>query len=156
VRAYVVERPVEEQVQLREERVIIERRPAADAGTTSAEGPQERDIEIVERHEEPVVAKQARAEEEIVVHKEATDRIETVRDKVRETKVDVDQGTGAARDQPVLDRAAAGSKPAVAPGPSTASDATAGSKPGLGQRVAEEARDVKEDAKDALSPNRRT
>lgn len=92
VRTHVVERPVEAQVQLRDERVTIERRPAAATKAAPLEaGFAESDIEVVERHEEPVVAKTTRAGEEVVVHTEAKDRVETVRDRLRETKVDVEQ-----------------------------------------------------------------
>jgi stress response protein YsnF len=101
VRTHIVERPVEEQVHLRDERVTIERRPASRAAGDS--DLRDRDDEIVERHEEPVVAKKAGAAEEVVVRKEASDRVETVRDKVRETKVDID-------------RAAAGEKPGIGSG----------------------------------------
>ena len=96
IRSYVVETPVEREVTLRDERVIVERRPITGdyvVGTTDI--PQEREIEIIERHEEPVVEKQARNVEEIVVHKEATERTETVRDTVRETRVDVENEAGA-------------------------------------------------------------
>ena len=92
VRTHVVERPVEAQVALRDERVVIERRPAA--ATTTAplgEGFAESDVEIIERHEEPVVAKTRRVGEEVVVHTETRNRVETVRDKLRETKVDVER-----------------------------------------------------------------
>jgi len=93
IRTYVVETPVEEQVKLRDERVIVERRPASgtvrsDAGAAM----QERVFEVTERREEPVVEKRAREAEEVVVRKEADERVETVRDTVRETKVDVDRG----------------------------------------------------------------
>jgi stress response protein YsnF len=108
IRTYVVERPVEEQVNLRDERVIVERHPVA-SDRPAAEGLQEREFEVVERHEEPVVAKNTRATEEVVVHKDVKDRVETVRDTVRETKVDVDQGTGKLG----VDRAAAGAKPGL-------------------------------------------
>ena len=92
VRTHVVERPVEAQVQLRDERVTIERRPAATTtGATLDSGLAESDVEVVERHEEPVVAKTTQAGEEVVVHTEAKDRVETVRDRLRETKVDVEQ-----------------------------------------------------------------
>ena len=46
--------------------------------------------------EEAVVGKEARVVEEIGLRKEATDRVETVRDTVRETKVDVEQVPGSA------------------------------------------------------------
>jgi uncharacterized protein (TIGR02271 family) len=98
IRTYVVERPVEEQVNLRDERVVVERRPVSGDRAVDAEPIQEREVEVVERHEEPVVAKKAKAVEEVAVHKEATERTETVRDTVRETKVEVDKA--AAGDKP--------------------------------------------------------
>jgi stress response protein YsnF len=91
IRAYVVETPVEEQVTLRDERVIVERRPASGEVASGAGALQEREFEVTERHEEPVVEKRARQVEEVVVHREANERVETVRDTVRETKVDVDK-----------------------------------------------------------------
>ncbi len=99
IRTYVVERPVEETVTLRDERVIIEHRPVAgERAVGDAELPQQREYEVIERHEEPVVAKQARRVEDVVVRKEADERTEVVRDTVRETKVDVDkEGTERAK-----------------------------------------------------------
>lgn len=88
----VVERPVEEQVTLREEHAHIERH-AADRPATEAElrGMKGGTIEITERAEEPVVAKTSRVVEEIEVGKQVGTRTETVRDTVRETKVEVEQ-----------------------------------------------------------------
>ena len=51
----------------------------------------ERSIEMQEIDEEVVVGKEARVVEEISLRKEASDRVETVRDTVRSTKVDVEQ-----------------------------------------------------------------
>ena len=59
---------------------------------------QERVFEVTERHEEPVAEKRARQVEEVVVRKEADERVETVRDTARETKVDVDQGPAERRE----------------------------------------------------------
>jgi stress response protein YsnF len=96
IRTYVVETPVEREVTLRDERVVVERRPVTgDHVVGSPHIPQEREIEVIERHEEPVVEKQVRNVEEVVVHKEATERTETVRDTVRETRVDVENEAGA-------------------------------------------------------------
>jgi uncharacterized protein (TIGR02271 family) len=100
VRSYVVERPVEEQVHLREERVHVERRPVdrpADiaAGTTEPFG--ERTIEVTATAEEAVVAKEARVKEEIVVSKDTEERTETVSDTVRRTEVEVDDNSAEPR-----------------------------------------------------------
>lgn len=95
----VTEKPVQESIQLHDERVTIERRPA-DQSTSAADtdaGLQERTVEVRETVEEPVVAKTARVVEEVVINKEQRDRTETVEDTLRRTDVDVEQlGTQAA------------------------------------------------------------
>ena len=48
-------------------------------------------IEVAETDEEAVVGKTARVKEEVVVHKEATDRVETVRDTVRRQDVKIER-----------------------------------------------------------------
>lgn len=96
VRSYVVEEPVHEQVALREEHVQIERRPVSgtsrlDAG--DAADFKERTIEVTERAEEPVIAKDAVVKEEVVVRKTADERTESIDDSVRRTEVEVDDTT---------------------------------------------------------------
>ncbi len=96
IRSHVIERPVEEQVSLREEHVEVERRPVEGstmrAGTMGDTGDifQERTIEMEERGEEAVVSKEARVVEEVVVRKDANQRTETITDTVRKTEVEVD------------------------------------------------------------------
>jgi uncharacterized protein (TIGR02271 family) len=99
VRSYVVETPVEERVTLRDERVSVERR-AVDRAPTEADRASfdERTIEVAETAEEAVVSKEARVTEELVVGKSADEHVETVRDTVRRTEVEVDddrRATGA-------------------------------------------------------------
>jgi hypothetical protein len=73
IRTYVVVEPVEKEVSLSDERLVFETRPA----TRSATGEiSERDYEFHERHEEPVVEKTTRADEEVVVRKEPTQHTE--------------------------------------------------------------------------------
>jgi len=98
VRSYVVERPVEEQVTLHEERVSIERCPV-DRPATAADAAafQERTLEATARSEEVVVGKEARVVEEIAVAKQAADRVETVHDTVRRTEVDVEDASATTR-----------------------------------------------------------
>lgn len=94
VRSYVTETPVEEQVRLREEHVTVERRPVdrpADADAMNAF--REQTVEVTERREEPVVSKQARIVEEVIIGKEVEEHTETIRDTVRRTDVEVEQGT---------------------------------------------------------------
>ena len=111
VRSYVTERPVEEQVELRQERVTIERRPVDRAVAPGDAAFTERTIEAVERGEEAVVSKTARVTEEIGLRTDVEQETETVRDTVRKQNVEVeDERTGravpdggetaAARDQP--------------------------------------------------------
>lgn len=87
VRTYVVQEPVQQDVTLHDERVVIERRPST---TATAGEPVEREYEVREHHEEPVVEKQTKAGEEIVVRKEESDRTEQIRDTVKKTKADID------------------------------------------------------------------
>ena len=51
----------------------------------------EREYEVRELHEEPVVQKDVRTGEELVVRKEATERTERVADTVKKTRVDIDK-----------------------------------------------------------------
>jgi uncharacterized protein (TIGR02271 family) len=88
IRTYVVEEPAQRDVQLRDERTVIEKRPATGSATGQ---PMERKYEVRERHEEPVVQKDVRAGEALVVRKEAVERTETVADTVRKTKADIDK-----------------------------------------------------------------
>jgi uncharacterized protein (TIGR02271 family) len=97
IQSRIVERPVQEQVNLREECVQVERRPVSgttQAGTLAGDAFQERTIEVEERGEEAVVSKKARVVEEVVVRKEADQRTETVSDTVRKTEVDVEDERG--------------------------------------------------------------
>ena len=94
VRSYVIETPVSEQVNLRDERVAVERRPVdRDLGSTE-DAFRERTIEMEERSEEPVVSKEARVKEELVVKKDVEQRQETVKDTVRRTEVEVEDERG--------------------------------------------------------------
>src|SRR4051812_37971727 len=88
VRRFVVETPVEQQVSLYDEKVIVERRkPVTDAVT--GETLTELTIEMIETSERPVVGKSVKVREEVVVRRERTQRIETVRDTVRRDEIEV-------------------------------------------------------------------
>jgi uncharacterized protein (TIGR02271 family) len=103
IRSHVTERPVQEQVSLREEHVSVERRPVEGTMRTGSVNDgdlfRERSIEMEERAEEAVVSKEARVVEEVVVRKNADQRTETVSDTVRKTEVEVDdeRSTGVSR-----------------------------------------------------------
>jgi uncharacterized protein (TIGR02271 family) len=83
----VVEKPVQEQIHLRETHVEIERR-TVDRAPSDLPAFKDETIEVAEMGEESVISKQARVVEEIIVHKHVTDRVETVEDSLRETRVD--------------------------------------------------------------------
>ncbi len=93
VRVYseVSERPVEENVTLRHEKVNVERRavdrPANEADFNAFK---EGTIELRETREEAVVNKQARVVEEVVIGKHVHEHQETVKDTVRRTDVRVE------------------------------------------------------------------
>ena len=88
----MTEKPVHEQVQLREERVRVERhavdKPATEADMAAFK---EGSVELRETAEEAVVSKSARVVEEVVVGKEVTQRTQDVNDTVRRTEVEVEQ-----------------------------------------------------------------
>jgi stress response protein YsnF len=88
VSSHIVQKPVSEQVHLRETHVDIERR-AVDRPLRGDEKAFVDDtIEMVEMADEPVVSKQARVVEEVVVRKHVEDRTATISDKVRATEIE--------------------------------------------------------------------
>jgi len=94
VRIYqrVSERPVEEQVTLRQERAKVERTPVnRQASPTELASMKEGSVEIREQQEEPVVEKTARVVEEVRVGKEASERTQKVSGKVKRTDVEVEK-----------------------------------------------------------------
>lgn len=101
VRVYsrIVETPVDESVQLREEHVNVERRPVNEPiSGTDATAFKEQSIEMRETAEEAVVEKSARVVEEVTINKEVTQREQQIHDTVRHTEVEVEQlGAGSAR-----------------------------------------------------------
>jgi uncharacterized protein (TIGR02271 family) len=104
VRRVVIETPVEQQVSLYDERVIVERRkPITDA--TTGETLTELTIEMIESSEVPVVGKSVKVREEVVVRRERTSRVETVRDTVRRDEIEIEQSgqtERSGRKQPAL------------------------------------------------------
>jgi stress response protein YsnF len=88
IKTHVVEEPVEQDVSLQDEEMVIEQCPAT---TPTGGSLEERDYEIHEHHEEPVIEKAMRTDEQLVVRKKVKERTEHVRDKVRRTKADVEK-----------------------------------------------------------------
>ena len=91
IRRYTVEKPVEENVTLHNERVVLDRRPVTDGRVLANADFTDKTISMTEMNEEAVVSKTARVVEEIGLHKESSDRVETVRDTLRKDDVEVEQ-----------------------------------------------------------------
>jgi len=87
IRRYTVERPVSEQVQLRDETVSVFRRPATGAAVSDAFT--DKTIEMKQTREEAVVGKTAHVVEEVVLQKGTQERVETIHDTVRKEEVEV-------------------------------------------------------------------
>jgi stress response protein YsnF len=88
IHRYVVETPVEQQVTLVREKVVVERRrPVTDK--ISGETLTELTVEVIETDEVPVVGKSVRLKEEVVVRTERTEHVETVHETVRQDQVEI-------------------------------------------------------------------
>jgi uncharacterized protein (TIGR02271 family) len=91
LQTHVTETPVNENVELREEHVNVERRPVDYTfHGTESEAFQESLVEIREAYEELVVKKKARVVEEVVVNKDVEQRTETIHETLRRTDVNVE------------------------------------------------------------------
>jgi len=97
IRRFIVEKPVEAKVTLHEEHVEIVRLAAANPSSIKDVDWTEKTIEIVDTHEEPVLSKSVHLAGEVRVGRRATDRVETVRDKVRRQDVEVERVPVAGR-----------------------------------------------------------
>jgi uncharacterized protein (TIGR02271 family) len=95
VYSHVVEKPVSADVTLRDEKILVERRPvnrvASAADFNMGQGSV---IELNATGEEAVVGKTARVVEEVLVGKTSTEHTEAVHDSVRRTEVEVEQIAG--------------------------------------------------------------
>jgi uncharacterized protein (TIGR02271 family) len=94
VRVYPVvhESAVEKQIPLRGEKIKVDRRPAdRPASPDDLRSFEEGTIELTETDEEPVVVKNARVVEEVIVFVEGDERTETIRETVRRGDVEVER-----------------------------------------------------------------
>jgi len=91
IRRFVVETPVEAQVTLHEEHTAILRRAVTDPNFVRDVDWLEKTFEMRESAEEPVVTKSVHIAEEVVIRKEASDTVRTLRDKVRRQQVEVEK-----------------------------------------------------------------
>jgi uncharacterized protein (TIGR02271 family) len=85
----VVNEPVEEMVNLREEHVRVDRHKANRPANDDDLRMRDEVIEVTEMAEEPVINKRTRVVEDVVVGKETSQHTEKVRDTLRRTEVDV-------------------------------------------------------------------
>jgi uncharacterized protein (TIGR02271 family) len=93
LRKYVVSQPVEETVNLTQERAVLEREPITDANMDNAmSGPtiSEEEHEVTLTQERPVVEKTATPVERVRLDKEAVTTQETVSDEVRSEQIEVE------------------------------------------------------------------
>ncbi len=93
--SHVVERPVEADVTLRDERVNVERRVVNRPATAADFGTGEASFELRATGEEAVVGKNSRVTEEVLVGKQASEHSEAIHDTVRKTEVEVEQLPGS-------------------------------------------------------------
>jgi len=91
IRRFVTERPVETQVTLHEEHAALLRRPVTDSRAIKDVDWTDKTIEITETAEQAVVNKTAHIAEEVVVRREGSDHVETVRDKIRRQQVEIER-----------------------------------------------------------------
>ncbi len=89
VRRVVVENPVQKDVTLHDETVVLERRRPLQ--TTGNDVLTEVTVEMSDANEVPVVSKAVHLVEEVLLRKEVTTRIETIHDTVKRDKVEIDQ-----------------------------------------------------------------
>ena len=89
LRSYVVETPISEQINLRNEQVQVERRPVDRPIAAGDAMFQDRVIEAEEHAEEAFVTKETRVKEEISLRKTVENQSRTVSDSVRHTEVEI-------------------------------------------------------------------
>ncbi|MBA3728822.1 MAG: YsnF/AvaK domain-containing protein, partial [Actinobacteria bacterium] len=92
LRKWVETEPVQEDVELRQERAYVEREPINQQVSDAEIGEQEIEVPLVQ--EEAVVEKQTVAKERVRVGKEVDTRTETVGEELRKERIDID-GDGA-------------------------------------------------------------
>jgi len=91
VSTHVTAVPVEKTVTVREEHIRVERRTVDRPIDDRDEVFRDQSIEMKASSEEPVVAKRTHVVEEIRVHKDSNERVQTIQDKVRHTDVSVSE-----------------------------------------------------------------
>jgi len=85
----VMSRPVDASVTLHEEHVMVERHAVDQPIGDGSDAFQERVFDLPTFEEEPLLTKRARVVEEILIHKDATERVEHVHDALRHTDLTI-------------------------------------------------------------------
>ncbi len=104
IRRRVVAAPVEQEVTLRDEHVVVERRPAGQAGAPPAEVLTETVVEMRDSTQVAEAWKSVHVAEEVVLHREVTERKQRVRETLRRDVLEVE---GEAEALPASPRAEA-------------------------------------------------
>jgi len=91
IRRFVTETPVEAQVTLHEEHARVLRRAITDPNYVRNLDWTDKTIEVTETVEEAVVTKSVHVAEEVVIQREGSDHVKTVKDKVRRQQVEVER-----------------------------------------------------------------
>jgi uncharacterized protein (TIGR02271 family) len=91
IRRFVTERPVEAHVTLHEEHAEMLRRAVSDPSLVRDVDWSDKTIEVTETAEQAVVNKTAHVAEEVVIRKEGSDHVETVRGTVRRQQVELER-----------------------------------------------------------------
>ena len=95
IRRFVTERPVEAKITLHEEHAQVVRRAVTDPHFIRDIDWSDTTVEVTETDERAVVSKSAHVAEEVIISKEGSDRVETVKDKVRRQQVEVERRAAA-------------------------------------------------------------
>ncbi|CAM3280383.1 YsnF/AvaK domain-containing protein [Aequorivita lipolytica] len=90
IKSRIIEKPVKEDIRLRKERVYVTRKPM-DKKVSGDKAFQDKTIAMTETAEKAVVGKSTRVVEEISLNKDVKQKDKTIKDTVRETKVDIDK-----------------------------------------------------------------
>ncbi len=90
----VTEEPVEEEIHLREEKVDVERHAVDRPLEEGEEAFTGEKMEIPVTREEPMVEKEPRVHEEVIISKETEEHPETVRETVRHEEINIEEMTG--------------------------------------------------------------
>jgi uncharacterized protein (TIGR02271 family) len=90
VRRVVKEIPVERHVEMHDETIIVERRPA-NGQQAGDDAIAEREWVMIDSREIPVVSKHVKLREELVLRRQETGRVEIIRDTLRQADADITQ-----------------------------------------------------------------